>query len=171
MGSSHKGASALEIWFCFSLPPMSLSPQESLKPFDTVPKEMAYVLLIYAFDFFSNAMIIFQGYNVNNASVCILYAFWYVFYSALSYSHMGGIRLGTNFAIESKVVPWRCGDRNGSKETYSEAYNLTGVWRITFQPQRPLRQFLTAGLRQHFCLIRRTHRTTVHSMWPLLLKQ
>ena len=32
-----------------------------------------------------------------------------------------------------------------------------------------LRQFLTAGLRpglrQHFCPIRRTHRTAVHSMW------
>ena len=89
----------------------------------------------------------------------------------LSYGHMGGMRLRTNFAAESRVVTWSCGDRSVSKETYCVAYNLTGVWRITFQPQRPLRQFLTAGLRQFFCLIRRTHRTAVHSMWPLLLKR
>ena len=63
---------------------------------------------------------------------------------------MGGMRLRTNFVAESRVVTWSCGDRSVSKETYCVAYNLTGVWRITFQPQRPLRQFLTAGLRQLF---------------------
>ena len=43
-----------------------------------------------------------------------------------------------------------------SKETYCVAYNLTGVWQMTFLPQQLLRQFLTAGLLQLFCLIRRT---------------
>ena len=42
------------------------------------------------------------------------------------------MRLRTNFAAESRVVTWSCGDRSVSKETYCVAYNLTGVWRITF---------------------------------------
>ena len=50
----------------------------------------------------------------------------------LSYGHMGGMRLRTNFAAESRVVTWSCGDRSVSKETYCVAYNLTVVWRITF---------------------------------------
>ena len=50
----------------------------------------------------------------------------------LSYGHMGGMRLRTNFAAESRVVTWSCGDRSVSKETYCVAYNLPGVWRITF---------------------------------------
>ena len=50
----------------------------------------------------------------------------------LSYGHMGGMRLRTNFATESRVVTWSCGDRSVSKETYCVAYNLPGVWRITF---------------------------------------
>ena len=49
-----------------------------------------------------------------------------------SYGHMGCMRLRTNFAAESRVVTWSCGDRSVSKETYCVAYNLTGVWRITF---------------------------------------
>ena len=52
--------------------------------------------------------------------------------SLLSYGHMGGMRLRTNFAAESRVVTWSCGDRSVSKETYCVAYNLPGVWRITF---------------------------------------
>ena len=52
------------------------------------------------------------------------------------------------------------------------AYHLSkGSWRITFHSHRLLRQFLAAGLRQLVCLIRRTHRTTVPSMWPVLLKR
>ena len=78
------------------------------------------------------------------------------------------MRLLTNFTVESRVVTWCCSDRTVSKETYCVAYNLTGVWWITFQPQR---QFLTAGLQQNFCLIRRMHRTAPqctpcdHSCW------
>ena len=52
--------------------------------------------------------------------------------SILSYGHMGGMRLRTNVAAESRVVTWSCGDRSVSKETYCVAYNLTGVWRIPF---------------------------------------
>ena len=104
----------------------------------------------------------------------------------LSYGHMGGMQLRTNFAAESRVVTLSCGDCTISKETNCVAYNLTRVWRITFQSQRPLRQLLTTGLRQlfawfasfwqrvcgnFFCLIRRTHRAAVQSMWPLLLKR
>ena len=46
--------------------------------------------------------------------------------------HMGGMRLRTNFAAESRVVTWSCGDRIVSRETYCVAYNLKGVCRITF---------------------------------------
>ena len=46
---------------------------------------------------------------------------------SLSYGHMGGMRLRTNFAAERRVVTWSCGDRSVSKETYCVAYNLTGV--------------------------------------------
>ena len=109
-------------------------------------------------------------YDVTLPGVRRTYRLWPV-KPGISYGHMGGMRLRTNFAAESNAVTWSCGDRSVSKETYCVAYNLTGVWRIMFQPQRPLRQFLTAGLRQLFCLIRRTHRTAVHSMWPLLLKR
>ena len=51
----------------------------------------------------------------------------YVFQYVLSYGHMGGMRLRTNFAAESRAVTWSCGDRSVSKETYCVAYNLTGV--------------------------------------------
>ena len=51
---------------------------------------------------------------------------------SISYGHMGGMRLRTNFAAESRVVTWSCGDRSVSKEIYCVAYNLPGVWRITF---------------------------------------
>ena len=52
--------------------------------------------------------------------------------AGLSYGHMGGMRLRTNFAAESRVVTWSCGDRSVSKETCCVAYNLPGVWWITF---------------------------------------
>ena len=42
----------------------------------------------------------------------------------LSYGHMGGMRPRT----------WSSGDRAVSNDTYCVAYNLSGVWRITFQP-------------------------------------
>ena len=71
------------------------------------------------------------------------------------------------FAAERRMATWICGYRTVSEETSCVACNLTGVWRITFKPQRPI---LKAGLRQHCCLIRRTHRTMVRSVWPLLLK-
>ena len=76
--------------------------------------------------------------------------FFIVRWSSLSYGHMDGMRLRTHFAAENRVVTWRCGDCTVSKETYCVAYNLTWVWRIRFQPQRPLRQYLTAGLWQLF---------------------
>ena len=41
---------------------------------------------------------------------------------ALSY-HMGGMRLRTDFAAESRVVTWSYGDRTVSKETYCVAYD------------------------------------------------
>ena len=40
-----------------------------------------------------------------------------------------------------RITSWSCGDH----ETYCVAYNLTGVWRNTFQPLRPLRQFFDSG--------------------------
>ena len=74
--------------------------------------------------------------------------------TGLSYGHMGGMRLRTNFAAENMVVTWRCGDRIVPKETYCVAYNLAGVWRIML---RPLRHFLTAGLRKLFFLPNSPH--------------
>ena len=88
----------------------------------------------------------------------------------LSYSRawaVCGCRSHFATVTENRVVTWYCSDCTVSKEMHCVAHNLTGVWRITFLP---LRQFLTAGLRQLFCLIHRLHCTTVHSMWPLLLK-
>ena len=76
-------------------------------------------------------------------------------------------RLWTNFAAESRVVTRSSGDRTVSMDMYCVAYNQSGVWPITFQPQRSLRQFLTAGLRQLFCLIRRTHRSAVNVTTPV----
>ena len=67
--------------------------------------------------------------------------------SGLSCGHMGGMRLRKIFDAESGAVTWRCGDCTVSKETYCVANNLTGVWRIAFQPQRPLRQILTPRAR------------------------
>ena len=43
---------------------------------------------------------------------------------ALSYGHMGGMRLWTNFATESRVVTWISGDHTVSKDTYCVANNL-----------------------------------------------
>ena len=81
-------------------------------------------------------MSIFRQVRGNVKSTMTLVLSWWRHqmetFSALSYGHMGGMRLRTNFAAESRVVTWSCGDRSVSKETYCVAYNLTGVWRITF---------------------------------------
>ena len=46
---------------------------------------------------------------------------------SLSYGHMGGMWLQTNFAPGSRMVNWGCSDRIVSKEMYCVACHISGV--------------------------------------------
>ena len=85
----------------------------------------------------------------------------------LSYSHMGSMWLQTNFATENRVVTsiTHHFQRNVLCIMLSNGSLVNHVFAAAAAAS-----VFHSGSAATFCLICHTHRTAVHSTWPLLLK-